>query len=288
MALETRGLRFRETMAGYMSPAGSFRAGYRWGKAAGGEVRFAATIAIPDLDTFLQDPEHRAALTASLDYDGLGWGLPVKVGRFHLFCRRDGHTRMLYYLPFTCSGQRYLLFGQKFVGDRPGPHVWRDLTSLHTQLLRLDESGQPAGEPLAKGILTIGLPAVVRQFSTFRTFGAGGPLEVLSLYARFLNGCTRELAEAYRLPLPNQRALLRFRVPPPERPRLRFHRRRSLPLHPDPAWSSPATTSPSTSSWRGRNSAAWSMSWTKSASTATWRPPAPTTPATLPRPATSG
>ena len=142
MALATSGLRFRETMAGYMSPAGSFRAGYRWGKVAGGEVRFTAAIAIPDLDAFLQDPEHPAALTARLDYDGLGWDLPVKAGRFHLFCRRNGRTRMLYYLPFTCSGQRYLLFGQKFVGDRPGLHVWRDLTSLHTQLLRLDESDQ--------------------------------------------------------------------------------------------------------------------------------------------------
>ena len=64
MALATSGLRFRETMAGYMSPAGSFRAGYRWGKAAGGDVRFTATIAIPDLDGFLQDPEHCAPLTA--------------------------------------------------------------------------------------------------------------------------------------------------------------------------------------------------------------------------------
>ncbi|HJX61467.1 MAG TPA: MaoC/PaaZ C-terminal domain-containing protein [Dehalococcoidia bacterium] len=214
-------------MAGYMSPAGSFRAGYRWGKVAGGEVRFTAAIAVPDLDAFLQDPEHCAALTARLDYDGLGWDLPVKAGRFHLFCRRSGHTRMLYYLPFTCSGQRYLLFGQKFVGDRPGLHVWRDLTSLHTQLLRLGESDQPVGEPLAKGILTIGLPAVLRQLSTFRTFGASGPLGVVSLYARFLNGCTRELAEAYRLPLPNQRTLPHFQplpetaeapVPPPAQP----------------------------------------------------------------------
>jgi acyl dehydratase len=224
MALETHGLRFRETMAGYMSPAGSFRAGYRWGKAAGGEVRFTAVITITDLDTFLQDPEHAAPLTARLDYDGLGWDLPVKAGRFQLFCRRNGRTRMLYYLPFTCSGQRYLLFGQKFVGDRPGLHVWRDLTSLHTQLLRLDESGQPVGEPLAKGILTIGLPAVLRQLSTFRTFGATGPLGVLSLHARFLNGCTRELAEAYGLPFPSRRPLPSFQppveapTPPPPQP----------------------------------------------------------------------
>jgi len=184
-------------MAGYMSPAGSFRAGYRWGKAAGGDVRFAATITIPDLDAFLRDPEHQAPLTARLDYAGLGWDLPVKAGRFHLFCRRGGRARMLYYLPFACSGQRYLLFGQKFIGDRPGLHVWRDLTCLHTQLLRLDGSGQPVGEPLAKGTLTIGLPAVLRLASTFRTIGATGPLEEASLYARFLTGCTRELAQAY-------------------------------------------------------------------------------------------
>jgi acyl dehydratase len=231
MALTTRGLRFRETMAGYMSPAGSFRAGYRWGKAAGGEVRFTATITIPDLDTFLQDPEHVAPLTARLDYDGLGWDLPVKAGRFHLFCRRNGHTRLLYYLPFTCAGQRYLLFGQKYVGDRPGLHVWRDLTSLHTQLLRLDESSRPVGEPLAKGILTIGLPSVLRQLSTFQTSGANGPLGVLSLYARFLNGCTRELAEAYGLPflsprptgispLPSFQPPVEAPAPPPAQPAL--------------------------------------------------------------------
>ena len=33
-------------MAGHMSPAGSFRAGHRWGKVAGGDVRFTATIVI--------------------------------------------------------------------------------------------------------------------------------------------------------------------------------------------------------------------------------------------------
>jgi acyl dehydratase len=218
MALKTQGLRFRETMAGYMSPAGSFRAGYRWGKAAGGEVRFTATIAIPDLDTFLQDPEHAAALSARLDYDGLGWDLPVKAGRFHLFCRRNDRTRMLYYLPFTCGGQSHLLFGQKFVGDRPGLHVWRDLTSLHTQLLHLDESGRPVGEPLAKGILTIGVPAVLRLLSTLRTSGAVGPLGVFSVHARFLNGCTRELAGAYGLPLPRPPSSLQAAEVPIEAP----------------------------------------------------------------------
>ena len=222
MALTTHGLRFRETMAGYMSPAGSFRAGYRWGKAAGGEVRFTATIAIPDLESFLHDPEHPAPLAARLDYAGMGWDLPVK-GRLHLLCRRNGRTRMLYYLPFTSNGQRYLLFGQKLVGDRPGLHVWRDLTSLHTQLLRSDESGRPVGEPLARGILSIGLPAAVRQLSTFRTLGASsGPLGIVSLYVRFLAGCTRELAGAYGLPFPDRRPLPLFQppveAPPPTEP----------------------------------------------------------------------
>ena len=213
MALATHGLRFRETMAGYMSPAGSFRAGYRWGKVAGGDVRFTATIAIPDLDSFLQDPEHQAPLTARLDYDGLGWGLPVKAGRFHLFCRRNGHTRMLYYLPFSSGGQQYLLFGQKFVGDRPGLHVWRDLTSLHTQLLRLDESGQPVGEPLAKGILTIGLPSVLRQLSTFRALGATAPpgnsLAPRPFPDRIHAGAGSSLRPALREPAPALRAARR-------------------------------------------------------------------------------
>ncbi len=217
MALATRGLRFRETMAGHMAPAGSFRAGYRWGKAAGGDVRFTATIAIADIDSFLRDPEHQANLTAILDYAGLGSHLPVKEGRFHLFCRRNGRTRMLYYLPFSCSGQRYLLFGQKLIGDRPGLHIWRDLTSLHSQLLRLDESARPLGEPLAKGILTIGLPTVLRLLSTVRTLGTSGPLGAASVYAGFLAGSTRELAEAYRPRSSNQGpATVEAPAPPPE------------------------------------------------------------------------
>ena len=207
MALATPGLRFRQTMAGYMSPAGSFRSGYRWGKVAGGDVRFTATIAIADLDEFFQDPEHQALLTARLDYAGLGSGLPVKRGRFHLLCRRQGQTRILYYLPFICSDQPYLLFGQQVVGDRPGLHLWRDLTSLYTQLLRTDESGRATGEPLAKGILTIGLPSALRQLSTFRTPGAGGSLGAARLYARFLTGCARELAETYWLHSTNRRSV---------------------------------------------------------------------------------
>lgn len=213
MTQPSHGLRFRETMAGYMSPAASFRAGHRWGKVAGGAVRFTATIVIANIDSFLRDPEHQAPLTARLDYAGLGSRLPVRAGRFHLFCHRNGHTRMLYYLPFTCGSQRYLLFGQKFVGDRPGFHVWRDLTSLHTELLRLDESGQPLGEPLAKGILTIGLPSVLRQLSSFRTQSTDSALEAISLYARFLTGCTRELAEAYRPRFLDRRPFPLFQQP---------------------------------------------------------------------------
>jgi len=79
------------------------------------------------------------------------------------------------------------------------------MTSLHTQLVRLDGSGQPVGEPLAKGILTITLPSVLRQLSTFRTSGAPGPVAIASLYARFLTAMHTELAQAYGLPFPNQR-----------------------------------------------------------------------------------
>ena len=85
MALATPGLRFRQTMAGYMSPAGSFRTGYRWGKVAGGDVRFTATIAIADLDEFFQDPEHQALLTARLDYAGLGRRSPILAAMLTVF-----------------------------------------------------------------------------------------------------------------------------------------------------------------------------------------------------------
>jgi acyl dehydratase len=56
---------------------------------------------------------------------------------------------------------------------------------------------------------------VLRQLSTFRALGATGPPGIASLYARFLTGFARELAEAYGLPLANQRPLLQ---PPAEAP----------------------------------------------------------------------
>jgi len=197
MADDTYGLRFSEVMAGYMAPAADFASGYRLGRASATAVRFQATISIADLDRFLQELEHEAPMTALVDYAGLGSNLPAHDGRFNLFCRRDGHKRILYRLPFDCGNQRYILFGQKFIGDRPGLNVWRDMTTLHTELWVPGPAGEPVGAPLARGILTISLPAVIRQLSTFQPLGHPSLLTLLSMHARFLASFTREIADTY-------------------------------------------------------------------------------------------
>jgi cholesterol oxidase len=189
-----RGLCFTEALSGYMAAAEDYDAGYRAGRAAGARVRYRATARIADLESFFRDPQHAADMTGVVDVAGLGRAMPIEEGRIELFCRREGRKLITYHLPFGRGERRYLLRGEKYIQDDPGFDVWKDMTTLHTELL--DLSSAPDGPPMAVGILRIGPVAALRMVLTFR--GAGLRATAQATF-RFLLFSSRELRDTYGL-----------------------------------------------------------------------------------------
>jgi cholesterol oxidase len=187
-------LRFTEALTGYMAAAEDYEAGYRAGRGADARVRYRATAHIDDLEAFLRDPQHSAAMTGVVDVAGVGQAMPIEGGRIEMFCRREGRKLIAYHLPFRQGERRYLLQGLKHIHDDPGFDVWKDMTTLYAELL--DLSLAPGGPPIAMGILRIGPLAALQMGFTFR--GAGlRSTAVASL--RFLLFASRELRETYGL-----------------------------------------------------------------------------------------
>jgi cholesterol oxidase len=187
-------LRFTEALSGYMAAAGDHEAGYRAGRAAGARVRYRATARIDDLESFLRDPQHGADMTGVVDAVGLGRGMPIEEGRIELFCRREGRKIIAYHLPFRQRERRYLLRGEKYIQDDPGFDVWKDMTTLHAELV--DLSSAPDSPPMAVGILRIGPLSALRMLFTFR---GAGVLPTMNAALRFLLFASRELRDTYGL-----------------------------------------------------------------------------------------
>jgi cholesterol oxidase len=196
-AAASGGLRFSEAMRGYMGPGDEHRAGYEAGRSAGRRVEFRVAIVIDDMDRFLDDPGHEATVSGEIDIAGIGSRMLIEAGRFHLMCRREGRRRMLYHLPFSREGRHYLLSGEKRIEDDPGFDVWKDNTTLFAELTEVGADHVAVGPPLLIGVLTISPLAVLRQLTTFRTLGAGGPLAALSTHVRFMRFFSREIRATY-------------------------------------------------------------------------------------------
>ena len=184
------GLRFSESLSGYLGEGSDFWEAYRDGRMRGRSARFWVTVRIPDLDGFVADPEHMASMTGRLTVADLG-SATVDDGRIHLFCRRDGAKRLLYYLPFRRDGERYLLWGEKRLNNPNGLEAWRQMTTLYTELVSQGDGGPEA--TLGRGVLRIGPAQVARQALSFRPLGTVSPLRVISDYIRFLRFSSREI-----------------------------------------------------------------------------------------------
>lgn len=184
------GLRFSESLYGYLGAGPDFWDAYRDGRARGTWARFWATIHIPDLELFLADPEHRAAITGRVAVADLA-AAPVDDGRIDMFCVRGEEKRLLYYLPFRGGEERYLLRGEKRVYKARGLQAWRQMTTLYTQLVRQGDD-QPE-EVVSTGVLRISFGQVVLQTLSFRPEGSPNPLRAASDLVRFLGFSSRQI-----------------------------------------------------------------------------------------------
>jgi predicted acylesterase/phospholipase RssA len=170
-------LRFTETMRGFVAPGlTDYDAGYRRGRQGASDLRAHLTIRMPDVDRFLQDPDHAATADGYLDGRALGARRPVAEGRFNLFVDEGDPRRkfMRYRLFFASSaGEPRTLRGHKEIKDDPGVDAWADTTTLFSHVLR---GHVPAAEDdeakiLAAGILRIRLHDFLKQLASFRTEG---------------------------------------------------------------------------------------------------------------------
>lgn len=184
------GLRFSESLSGYLGRSDDHWVAYHAGRAANLHARFWITVHIPDLQAFMADPEHEAPLSGRLTVAGMGYSLPVEDGRIHLFCSRGEGKRLLYFLPFEHGDQRFLLRGEKRLSRPKGLEAWRQMTTLFTEVLQQADGGEAI---LYRGVLRISLPQVLLQAVSLRPLGTINPLRFLADYVRFLRFSSREM-----------------------------------------------------------------------------------------------
>jgi predicted patatin/cPLA2 family phospholipase len=173
-------LRFTEVMKGFAGIGADDPAkGDEAGRVGDTALSLHLTISIDDVDRFVTDPGHPAALTGHVQYDALGGRLPVDSGTFNLLVD-DGDPavkEMRYRLVcHDATGATYTVVGTKRVRDQPGIDVWADTATLYLQIRRgIGSSDRPGdgGEVVAAGIVSIHLLDFLQQLATFR---AGGPM----------------------------------------------------------------------------------------------------------------
>ncbi|MDJ0615453.1 MAG: patatin-like phospholipase family protein [Calothrix sp. MO_192.B10] len=135
------------------------------------------TIKIDDVERFITQPQHDAAVEGYIECEPLGGQLAVQSGSFNLFVDEGDptHKHMLYRLYFQDqSGNPLTLTGFKDVKDDPGFDLWSDTSTLYTRLLsgHITPEEEAQAEIKAAGIIRIHLPDFVKQLTTFRTEGS--------------------------------------------------------------------------------------------------------------------
>lgn len=197
MKSTTVGLSFRETMAGGFTLGESDPTiGEQKGRKAGTALAMHATITIHDLRTFIDSPDHHESLTGHVDVPSLGENIPAKTGVFNLFCPTDRPKLklMVYELGFAVEGQDYYLAGKKEVRDDPGFDLWKDTTTLYTQLHKgTDKTGPVVGA----GILSLGVADLLKLVSTLHATNAPSAAEGTKAVMEFGRFFLGELWDSY-------------------------------------------------------------------------------------------
>jgi cholesterol oxidase len=185
------GLDFTETMKGFLQPgfmpADNYAGAEKAAKMSNHVAQFTVTIAITNLDEFLQERGHTGIVNGRVYVEGFtdADGAPVNAGVFNLFVQTDqpDTRQMLYALPFLGKdGLPYLLDGFKEVTHRAGFDVWAATTTLYT-VLRAGHSHD--GAVVATGIIRLHLPDFLKQLTTFRVRGTTDPLRQLQALGKF-------------------------------------------------------------------------------------------------------
>jgi predicted acylesterase/phospholipase RssA len=193
----TLGITFRETMAGgFVLGETDPNLGSQKGKKSGSILTMHATITVQDLNRFILDPSHVGQINGSIDFPEFGENIPAKSGIFNLFSPSDQPKLklMVYEMAFAHDGQDYYLAGKKEVRDDPIYDLWRDTTTLFTQLHQgCDKSGPVIGA----GILTLGPIDLMKMVSTMHAINATSTAEGAKAILNFGKFFMGELWDSY-------------------------------------------------------------------------------------------
>ncbi|AFM26609.1 hypothetical protein [Desulfomonile tiedjei] len=149
------GIIFTETLSGWVGIGErDFFSGQIKGEENNTWMSFDARITIPNLQEFIDSPDHAAQLDGNVTFEPLGGTFPMRDGVFTLYSI-DPKLRiklMTYAFRFTADdGRTYFVFGKKNIKhDHWKIDVFQDITTLFTTVHQGDDSGAPM---YAAGIL---------------------------------------------------------------------------------------------------------------------------------------
>jgi hypothetical protein len=170
--------------------------GARKGDASNTELAMHATIEIPDLDRFINEPGHPGSIAGHIDFPPLGMNMASTAGVFNLFSPADDPSTkyMVYELGFDAGGESYYMAGKKEVRDDPGFDFWKDVTTLFT---RLHKGGDASGPVVGAGVLSLSMGEFLKMLPNIRAMNAHSPIDEAKALTRFGTFFMGELWESY-------------------------------------------------------------------------------------------
>lgn len=203
-------LNVNEWMKGYVGiGATDFAAGFAQGLAQATYLEYEVRISIDDIDRFVAEPAHVAAMTGHISCDAFGGVCPLLPSTFNMFV--DGADPklkyMFYRMPFeTHDGRAFTLLGTKTLHDDKGFDLWSDITTLDVRIFAGGTVGidlaTPApgpvpvdAPPIAVGILHVQSLDNIRAAMSFRT--PAGLLHLPGAVKKFCAFYGRSLWDVY-------------------------------------------------------------------------------------------
>lgn len=191
-----RGVQFRETMTGRLT-FGETDPKKGFASPAAMPAALHATIDIDDIRAFILDPDHIGVIAGHLELHRRGGWLPATRGVIGLFTPARDDPRlsyMIYAIGVMIDGRRYWFNGRKHVRIGGPWKLWGATTTLY---VTLHEGEDESGPIVAAGILSLGVPALLRLVGAFRTVGCEGLRRKLGAVFAFFGFFARQLVRHY-------------------------------------------------------------------------------------------
>ncbi len=198
---------FTEDMHGFVgttdqsfdATAKSFTSLAAEGETKSQSLKFRLTINIPNIDDFINDKDLTAEANGYIDSPLFGGRCEVINGIFNLFVPSsssrdfDAIKEMHYTLKFKDQkNEVHTFYGFKNVHKQDPIQMWKDTTTLYTQIYK----GEQREDPLYAGVLRLNLKDFTKQMMTLNSNSPSVLVRAHSIY-KFMNVFAENLWESY-------------------------------------------------------------------------------------------